>query len=193
LNYPDFIVFDLDPYLYSGNEADGAEPELHGAGFAKTTQVALWLKEMLDAVGLKSFVKTTGRTGLHIYCPIKRILTYEQTHAMSEVIARHMAQQHPNDVTVEWAVKKRTGKVFVDYNQNARGKTLASIYSPRALPQAPVSVPVEWSELAAGRIYPTNFTLRTVERRIREVGDLWANILAFASDVDHLVDAANPS
>src|SRR4030081_2956102 len=122
LNYPDFVVFDLDPYLYSGKEARGAEPELHAEGFAATSQVALWLKEMLDGLGLTSFVKTTGRTGLHIYVPITRKLDYHATHSISETLARFLEQQHPKEVTTEWAVDKRKGKVFADYNQNVRGK-----------------------------------------------------------------------
>ena len=142
LNYPDFVVFDLDPYLYSGKEARGAEPELHPEGFAATCQAALWLKEMLDSLGLASFVKTTGRTGLHIYVPIQRTLDYHATHSISETMARVLAQQHPGEVTIEWAVDKRRGKVFADYNQNVRGKTLASIYSPRVLPWAAVSMPL---------------------------------------------------
>src|SRR5207248_2433283 len=112
----DFVVFDLDPYLYSGKEARGAEPELHAEGFAATSQVALWLKEMLDGLGLTGFVKTTGKTGLHIYVPIKRTLDYHATHTISETLARYPAQQHPKEVTVEWAVDKPQGNVFGDHN-----------------------------------------------------------------------------
>jgi bifunctional non-homologous end joining protein LigD len=175
LNYPDFVVFDLDPYLYSGNEARGAEPELHPEGFAATSQVALWLKDMLDQLGLASFVKTTGRTGLHIYVPITRKLDYHATHSISETLARFLEQQHPKEVTTEWAVDKRKGKVFADYNQNVRGKTLASIYSPRVLPWAAVSMPLLWDEV--GKVFPTDFTILTAPDRLAKVGDLWADIL----------------
>jgi bifunctional non-homologous end joining protein LigD len=175
LNYPDFVVFDLDPYLYSGKEARGAEPELHPEGFAATSQVALWLKEMLDQLGLASYVKTTGRTGLHIYVPITRKLDYHATHSISETLARFLEQQHPKEVTTEWAVDKRKGKVFADYNQNVRGKTLASIYSPRVLPWAAVSMPLRWDEVS--KVFPTDFTILTVPDRLHKVGDLWADIL----------------
>ncbi|MBV9328122.1 MAG: non-homologous end-joining DNA ligase [Chloroflexi bacterium] len=188
LNYPDFVVFDLDPYLYSGNEARGAEPELHPEGFAATCQAALWLKEMLDGLGLASFVKTTGRTGLHIYVPIQRTLDYHATHTISETIARVLAQQHPNEVTIEWAVDKRRGKVFADYNQNVRGKTLASIYSPRVLPWAAVSMPLRWEEVGQG-IFPTDFTILSAPERLREVGDLWAGILEAKHDLAGLLSA----
>jgi bifunctional non-homologous end joining protein LigD len=182
LNFPDFIVFDLDPYLYSGKEARGAEPELHPEGFAATCQAALWLKEMLDSLGLASFVKTTGRTGLHIYVPIQRTLDYHATHTISETLARVLAQQHPREVTVEWAVDKRRGKVFADYNQNVRGKTLASIYSPRVLPWAAVSMPLRWDEVGGG-VFPTDFTISSAPERLRQVGDLWAGILDAKHDL----------
>jgi bifunctional non-homologous end joining protein LigD len=185
LNYPDFVVFDLDPYLYSGKEARGAEPELHAEGFAATSQVALWLKEMLDGLGLTSFVKTTGRTGLHIYVPIMRSLDYHATHSISETLARFLVQQHPKDVTIEWAVDKRKGKVFADYNQNVRGKTLASIYSPRVLPWAAVSMPLRWDEV--GKVFPTDFTILTAPERLRQVGDLWSEILNKKHDLAGLL------
>jgi bifunctional non-homologous end joining protein LigD len=187
LGFPDFVVFDLDPYLYSGQEARGAEPELHREGFAATCQVALWLKEMLDGLGLASFVKTTGKTGLHIYVPIERTLDYHATHSISETLAKFLVQQHPRETTVEWAVDKRKGKVFVDYNQNVRGKTLASIYSPRVLPWAAVSMPIRWDEV--GKVFPTDFTLLTAPGRLAEVGDLWAGILDARHDLAGLLKA----
>ena len=186
LNYPDFVVFDLDPYLYSGKEARGAEPELHPEGFAATSQAALWLKEMLDGLGLTSFVKTTGKTGLHIYVPIVRTLDYHATHSVSETLARYLAQEHPREVTIEWAVDKRKGKVFADYNQNVRGKTLASIYSPRVLPWAAVSMPLRWEEVGKG-VFPTDFTILTAPDRLQQVGDLWAGILEAKHDLAGLL------
>jgi bifunctional non-homologous end joining protein LigD len=189
LNYPDFVVFDLDPYLYSGREKRGEEPELHPEGFAATCQVALWLKEMLDSLGLASFVKTTGRTGLHIYVPITRTLDYHATHTISETLARVLAQQHPREVTIEWAVDKRRGKVFADYNQNVRGKTLASVYSPRVLPWAAVSMPLRWDEVGQG-VFPTDFTILTAPERLRTQGDLWEGILGAKQDLAGLLASA---
>jgi bifunctional non-homologous end joining protein LigD len=188
LNYPDFVVFDLDPYLYSGKEAPGDEPELHPEGFAATCQVALWLKAMLDDLGLASFVKTTGRTGLHIYVPINRTLDYHATHSIGETLARFLVQQHPKEVTLEWAVDKRKGKVFADYNQNVRGKTLASIYSPRVLPWAAVSMPLRWDEV--GKVFPTDFTILTAPDRLQQVGDVWATILDSKHDLAGLIASA---
>ncbi len=188
LNYPDFIVFDLDPYIYSGREAKGAEPELNRKAFAKTCEVARWLKDVLDSLSLSSFVKTTGRTGLHIYVPILRELDYDAARAACETICHFVLQQHPREVTMEWTVEKRAGKVFLDHNQNVRGKTLASIYSPRVLPEAAVSMPLHWNEL--GEVYPSDFTLLTAPARLAAAGDLWADILEAKHDLRALLERA---
>ncbi|MHB8085597.1 MAG: DNA ligase D [Dehalococcoidia bacterium] len=184
-DYPDFIIFDLDPYIYSGKEIKGAEPEFNTAAFDGVCKVALWVKEMLDSLSLSSFVKTSGRTGLHIYVPINRQLDYRAVRSAAETIARYVLRQHPREVTVDWAVEKRTGKIFIDYNQNVRGKTLASAYSPRAAPGAAVSVPLRWDEL--GKISPVDFDIRSVPGRLIEIGDLWAKILDAKRDLKDLL------
>ncbi|MEX0785042.1 MAG: DNA ligase D [Dehalococcoidia bacterium] len=188
LNYPDFIVFDLDPYIYSGKEAKGDEPELNRKAFNRTCQVALWLKDVLDSLSLSSFLKTTGKTGLHVYVPILRQLDYPAARAACETIERFVLQAHPKDVTMEWSVDKRPGKVFLDHNQNVRGKTLASLYSPRAIPEAAVSMPLRWDEL--GDVYPTDFTILTGPERLDSTGDLWAHILDAKHDLHSLLGAA---
>jgi bifunctional non-homologous end joining protein LigD len=193
LNYPDFLVFDLDPYQYSGKEAAGAEPELHKVGFAGARQVALWLKELLDSMQLPSYVKTTGKTGLHIFVPIVRNMPYEQTHALCQALSQHLATAHPEEVTVEWAVNKRRGKVFADYNQNVRSKTLASLLSPRAMAEAAVSMPVTWDELDSGKIYPTQFTVRTALERLERVGDPWADIIESKVDLHARLNSGQAS
>lgn len=181
LNYPDFMVFDLDPFVYSGTEAAGAEPELHREGYSRTCEAAWWLKEVLDQLRLPSFVKTSGKTGLHIFVPIVRHYDYDMVRGISEQICRYVLNLHPRELTMEWAVARRRGKVFLDHNQNTRGKTLASVYSPRALPGAPVSMPLEWREL--DRVYPSDFTIATACERVRQVGDLWRDILAAKTDL----------
>lgn len=175
LNYPDFMVLDLDPYLYSGKEKENAEPELHRKGFAKTRKLALLLKEMLDNLELNSFVKTSGKTGLHIYIPIVRNVDNDAVRQLAGTIASHVAKMRPEEVTVDWAVKKRTGRVFFDFNMNARHKTLPPPYSVRATDMANVSLPISWNELED--IYPTDFNIRNVPERLEQVGDLWEGIL----------------
>jgi len=181
LNYPDFIVFDLDPYIYSGKEKKGAEPELNRKAFLKTCDVALWLKdELLDSLSLSSFVKTTGRTGLHIYVPILRQFEYDSVREACQRVGILLRAAHPRDITMEWSVEKRTGKVFFDHNQNVRGKTLASVYSPRPSPEAAVSMPLRWAELK--EVYPSDFTILTAPDRVSRTGDLWSGILEAKHD-----------
>ena len=189
LNYPDFIVFDLDPYIYAGHEKKGAEPELNRAAFLKTCDVAFWLKELLDALSLSSFVKTTGKTGLHIYVPILRHFDYDTVRAAAETVGKFLVRAHPRDITMEWSTVKRTGKVFFDHGQNTKGKTLASIYSPRPVGWAGVSMPVRWDELR--EVYPHDFTLLNACDRVDKVGDLWENILLEKHDLAALLDAAS--
>jgi bifunctional non-homologous end joining protein LigD len=174
-NYPDFLIFDVDPYVYSGKEASGDEPELNRKAFALTCEVVKELKQTLDSLGCPSFVKTSGKTGLHVFIPIMRQLDFQGTHAAAETLSKFLAQKHSDVITTDWTVEKRKGKIFLDYNQNVRGKTLASIYSPRPSPQASVSIPLKWDEL--GKVYPTDFTILNVPDRLAKTGDLWANIL----------------
>lgn len=185
LNYPDYMVIDLDPYTYSGKEKQGEEPELHEKGFKQACQVALWVKELLDSLKIEAFIKTSGRTGLHIYVPIIRTIDYPTVRMLADIIGKQVMKQHPEDVTMDWAIVKRTGKVFFDHNMNARSKTLGSIYSPRIAPEATISTPIEWSEL--GHVYPHDFTMRSVPERLKEKGDLWADILDHKNDLEKLL------
>jgi bifunctional non-homologous end joining protein LigD len=180
-NYPDFLIFDIDPYIYSGKEASGEEPELNRAAFDKTCQVALEVKTTLDKLSCPAFLKTSGKTGLHVFIPMMRELDFQRTHSMAETLSRFLQQQYPDQITADWTVENRAGKVFLDYNQNVRGKTLASIYSPRPSPEASVSLPLRWDEL--GKVYPTDFTILTTPNRLTEVGDLWANTLKAKIDI----------
>jgi bifunctional non-homologous end joining protein LigD len=186
LNYPDYLVLDLDPYIYSGKEAEGDEPALNKKGFKKACEMALALKDILDGLGMHCFVKTSGRTGLHIYVPLVRNIDYDQVRALAETIGRHLLADHPKIITMDWAVKKRGGKIFFDHNMNARGKTLASIYSPRMSDTGTVSTPVAWDELSS--VYPEQFTIKTVPARLAKIGDLWSDILDYKTDVKKLID-----
>lgn len=183
--YPDFIIFDLDPYIYSGTELPGAEPQLNQEGFAMTCHVALWLKETLDGLSLSSFVKTSGRTGLHVYVPILRQFDFHAVHSTAKTVCQFLLNRHSKAVTTGWTVEKRYGKVFLDYNQNVRGKTLASVYSPRPSSKATVSTPLCWDEL--GKAYPTDFTILNMPDRLTRLGDLWENILDTKHDLKQLL------
>jgi bifunctional non-homologous end joining protein LigD len=176
LNYPDYLVFDIDPYIYSGKEPKGAEPELNKKGFAVGKRVAFWLRALLTQMSLEPVVKTSGKTGLHVFVPIERTVTFDEVRAICEMVGRHLMREHPREITMEWAVVKRTGKIFMDYNMNVRGKTLNVAYSPRGVPGAPVSMPLTWEELEAAE--PMDFRLRNVIGRLEKTGDRWHDVLS---------------
>jgi bifunctional non-homologous end joining protein LigD len=171
LNFPDYLVFDIDPYIYSGKEAKGAEPELNKRGFAVGRRVAFWVRDLLRKMSLDALVKTSGKTGLHVFVPIERTVTFDAARKICEMVGRHVMQQHPKEITMDWAVIKRTGKIFIDYNMNVRGKTLNVAYSPRGVPGAPVSMPLSWEELEAAE--PLDFTVSNVLARLEKAGDRW--------------------
>jgi bifunctional non-homologous end joining protein LigD len=175
LNYPDYLVFDIDPYIYSGKEARGAEPELNRKGFAVGKRVAFWLRALLKDMGLEAVIKTSGKTGLHMFVPIERTVTFDEARHICERIGRHVLREHPRDVTMDWAIEKRTGKIFIDYNMNVRGKTLNVAYSPRGVPGTPISMPLTWEELEAAE--PMDFTLNNVPDRLEKRGDRWHDVL----------------
>ena len=176
LNYPDYLVFDIDPYIYSGKEAKGAEPELNKKGFAMGRRVAFWLRELLREMTLDAVVKTSGKTGLHVFVPIDRTVNFDEARKICEMVGRHLMREHPKDITMEWSVEKRTGKIFIDYNMNVRGKTLNSAYSPRGVLGAPVSMPLTWEELEAAE--PTDFTITNALKRLDKTGDRWRDALS---------------
>src|SRR6185436_1407130 len=113
LDCPDYLVFDLDPYIYSGKEKPGDEPELNTVAFEKGKEVAFHLRELLQSMSLESIVKTSGKTGLHVFVPIRRTLGFDAAREVCELVGRHLMRRHPKDITMEWSVPKRTGKIFL--------------------------------------------------------------------------------
>ena len=158
---PDRLVIDLDP----------AAP----ATFAEARRVAVMVRALLQQLGITGFPKTSGATGIHVFIPLVPEAGPEEVTATAEMLARVLHAARPDLVTLERAVKKRTGKVYVDYLQNARGRIMVAPYSPRPLPGAPVSAPFSWDEL--GHISPGDFTLRTMPERLARRGDLAAGLL----------------
>lgn len=161
---PDYVHFDLDP--------------VRGASFAKVLEAALVVREALVSLGMAPLVKTTGSSGVHIYVPIVRGPTQKQVWTFAKALAQELAAQRPELLTAEYIIAKRPyGRVLVDYNQNAWGRTLASIYSPRPKAQAPVSTPVTWDEVEQG-FEITDFRIDNVPARVLSLGDLWKPLLA---------------
>ena len=188
LNYPDYVVFDIDPYIYSGQEAPGDEPELNTAAFEKGKEVAFRLRELLNGMGLEPIVKTSGKTGLHVFLPIRRTIDFDAARQVSEFVGRHLMRLHPKDITLEWSVPKRTGKIFMDYNMNVRGKTLNVAYSPRGAAGAPVSMPLAWEELA--RAHPLDFRISNAALRLAETGDRWKEALHHKQSLEKALEGA---
>jgi bifunctional non-homologous end joining protein LigD len=186
LNFPDFIVFDLDPYIYSGLETAGEEPEYNINGFKAVVEVAYYLKDLFKELNISSYVKTSGKTGLHIFVPIISSYTYDQTRRFAEVIGNMLVKLYPRKITMEWKTIKRKGKVFFDHNQNSKGKTLASIYSVRPTASATVSMPIEWKELSS--IVPTDFNLLNVSSAPKK-GDPWKTILEQKQDINKILES----
>src|SRR5439155_2493756 len=134
-------------------------------GFRETVQVAGLVKEALDALGLESFCKTSGSDGIHVLVPVERRHTYEDTRQFSEIVAGALARTQRGLVTTEWSKAKRRG-VLIDSNQNGEGKTIASVYSVRPRPGAPVSTPLLWEEIDES-LDPRRFTMDVVLERVR--------------------------
>ena len=159
---PDWVLFDLDP------------PEEEGA-FALCIRVAHYVRDALEALGLDAFVKTSGADGIHVVAPITRRSTFEETYEFAELLSRRLESEHPGEVTTEWLKKKRSG-VLVDHRQNGWGKTIASVYSVRPKPGAPVSTPLRWEELTED-VRPRDFTMAVALERVERHGDLFEPVL----------------
>lgn len=161
---PDYLHFDLDPVA--------------GASFEKVTEAALFLRQALESLKIPAYAKTTGSKGIHIYVPIERGPTQKQVWGFAKEFSHAAVAQVPDLLTAVYVVAKRPkGRVLVDYNQNAWGRTLASIYSVRPQPKATVSTPVKWSELERG-VKLEDFRLDNLPARLRRIGDLWKPLLA---------------
>jgi bifunctional non-homologous end joining protein LigD len=170
---PDFVLFDLDP-----------SPDV---GFKETIQVALLVKEALDALGLESFAKTSSADGMHVLVPVERRYTFDDTREFSEIVAGAIARTNRGLATTEWSKARRRG-VLIDSNQNGEGKTIASVYSVRPRAGAPVSTPLRWDEVHDG-LDPSSFTMEVVLERVRAHGDLFAGVLKTRQRLDKALAA----
>lgn len=160
LDKPDWIAIDLDPKR---------------APWENVLQVALVVKEVVDEVGLKAFPKTSGSSGIHIYIPLKASNEYDKVAEYARLFASEVARRAPQIATVERTIAKRKStQVYVDWMQNARGKSLASAFTARAKPKAPVSMPLTWKQIEKG-VKITDFTITNVPELLKKKGDPWAD------------------
>jgi bifunctional non-homologous end joining protein LigD len=159
---PDFVLFDLDP-----PESDD--------GFPLAVRVAHLIRDSLAGLDLRSYVKTSGADGIHVLVPIARRHGFDETYEFAELLSRRLEAEHPGEVTTEWLKRKRSG-VLVDHRQNGWGKTIASVYSVRPKPGAPVSTPLRWDELTDD-VRPRDFTMTVALERVGRLGDLFEPVL----------------
>jgi len=164
-NTPDYAIFDLDiEYLED---------------FPLVLKASLALKEELDARALKSFIKTSGGTGLHVYVPVKPVYTHKEVREWVKSIGKILMDKHPEFITVNRIGGKThtKGMVTIDYQQNAIARSMISAYSLRARPEATVSTPLSWKEVKKGNFLPIDFNIKTVKERVNKLGDLFAGVL----------------
>ncbi len=170
LQRPDYLHFDLDP--------------VPDAGFERVLAAALRVREALAEMAMPCYPKTTGSRGMHIYVPIKRGPVQKQVWEFAKELARSLESRDPGLITAEYRIVNRpAGRVLVDYNQNAWGRTLACAYSVRPTPRATVSTPVTWEEVERG-FRMEDFRIDSVPQRVREVGDLWRPLTMARGRVD---------
>lgn len=163
LYYPDICVFDLDP-------ANEEEPQ-------RLRNAALLVRDVLKELGLKGWIKTTGSKGFHIAVPLDGKSDFGVVARFSHVVGRLLVARDPENLTQEFSKVDRAGRILVDTGRNGYSATYAATYTVRAKPGAPVSAPCSWEEVESGEVGPKSFTLRMMEKRIAEVGDLWSDLL----------------
>jgi bifunctional non-homologous end joining protein LigD len=168
LSKPDFLIVDLDP--------DDSNT------FEQVIEAAQEVHRVLDIAKLSSFVKTSGKTGIHILVPLGAKYTYEQIRDAAEIIVTLVHRKLPAFTSIERLPKKRRGKLYLDYLQNGRGQTISAPYSLRPFAGATVSTPLEWKEVRKG-LSPSKFTIRTIQKRIKQKGDLWKGMLNKKGDL----------
>ncbi|PKM79044.1 MAG: DNA polymerase domain-containing protein [Firmicutes bacterium HGW-Firmicutes-13] len=174
LEFPDFACFDLDP--------------MEKSTFSQVRQVASAIREVLSDTGIKCYPKTSGATGLQIYVPLESRYTYEEVRIFVEYFCRVVHKLHPQITTLERKVEKRKGRIYLDYLQNAWGKTLNAPYSVRPVKGAPVSVPLLWSEVEEGKISSSSFfNIDSVKPRLEEKGDIFEEVLQKKQNIDKIL------
>jgi bifunctional non-homologous end joining protein LigD len=173
LDNPDFVLIDLDP---------------QECGFDRIVEAAVLVKSILDRIGLTGYPKTTGGDGLHVYVPVEPVYTYAETRTFAELIAGLAFQENRDLFTTPRSVSKRQpGRVYFDYLQNGKSKTIAAPYVLRAYPGAPVAAPLEWSEVRPG-LHPLQFTIANARERFAAKGDLFAGVLQKPQRIEDAVE-----
>lgn len=168
LDYPNRLIFDLDP---------------SGKDFNQIRYAALELKDVLEGLGLVPFVMTTGSRGLHVVVPLKAQENFDVVREFAHDLAQYMVDQDPKHLTLEMRKAKRRGRIFVDYLRNGFGATGVAPYSVRPRPGAPVATPVEWSEVNKATLKPDMYTIKNIFKRLAVKGDVWHGMQKYAKSL----------
>ncbi len=171
---PDIAVMDMDP--------------AEGATFADILEISLLVKRILDEFGIECFPKTSGSRGVHLFIPLEPVYSWQKVTRSMKYVAELAQNVYPDKVTLERKVEKRAGKVYLDYLQNGRGKTMAFQYSLRPRPGAPVSTPLLWEEIEEGSIQPEDYNINTIFSRISKLGDVFAGVLKKKQNINNLLN-----
>lgn len=171
-DFPSWCLLDLDPGT--------------GTSFDDAIKVATVIRKILEDLNVASFPKTSGATGIHIYLALGEEYTYDESQLFAKLIALEAEKQLPNLTTTERSIRKRKGRLYIDYLQNRNGATLAAPYSVRPRPAAPVSTPLAWSEVKKG-LSPTDFTIRNVVKRVEKKGDIFKPVLGKGIDIKKIL------
>ncbi len=177
LDYPDFTIMDIDP-----GKVD----------FEDVIRTAQYIHRTLDEIKVPNYCKTSGARGLHICIPLGAKYTYDEAKEFTHLIAMLVNQKLPDITSIERSPSKRTRKIYLDYLQNRKAQTLAAPYCLRPKPGAPVSTPLEWSEVRSG-LNPRDFNLKTIFKRLEKKGDLWKPVLGKGVDLRSAVEKLNKS
>ena len=168
VNTPDRMIFDFDP----ASKSMISNPK----NFAPIKQVAFLMKDLLDELGLTSYVMTTGSRGVHVVVPLKRKYTFDDVRAFAREIAQVLVDENPKILTLEVRKEKRRGRIFVDFLRNAFGQTAVAPYAIRAKPGAPIAVPITWQELRSTGMHAQRFTIKNIMKRLSVKKDPWHDI-----------------
>lgn len=160
-DHPDRLIFDLDP-------SDDDFAEVQGAAHK--------LKALLDELDLDAFVQTTGSRGLHVVVPLDRSARFDEVRSFARILAEHLAERHPEELTVGQRKQARGSRVFLDYLRNAYGQTTVAPYAVRAIENAPVATPLTWTEALADGLSPRQYTIKNIFRRLGQRDDPWLEI-----------------
>jgi bifunctional non-homologous end joining protein LigD len=169
LQYPDLCLFDLDP--------SREEPDV-------LREAALAVRDVLLELGLRSWVKTSGSKGFHIVAPLDAQTAFDSVWRFAHGVGAVLVKRRPEQLTQEFLKTERAGRILVDTGRNGFSATFAATYAVRSKPGAPVSAPCTWEEIEAGQIEPQSFTLRTMGKRMDEVGELWTELYESAQPLD---------